>query len=185
MALLKTNPLQTINTPYDDVFRTLLNDCSNLILPVLNDTFGEHYTGTKQIIFHPNEHFLDQQDGNVDKRITDSSFTVIGKEKKQYLYECQSTKDSSMLVRIFEYATQIAIEQGELTLHKLKVNIPHCAVLFLRSTRNTPDKMEIEIKTPEGEVNFNVAVTKVRKYSLNEIFEKNLLFFNSILYFFT
>ena len=33
------------STPYDDVFRTLLNDCSRLILPVLNEIFGENYTG--------------------------------------------------------------------------------------------------------------------------------------------
>lgn len=33
------------NTPYDDVFRTLLNDCSFLIIPVINEVFGEHYVG--------------------------------------------------------------------------------------------------------------------------------------------
>lgn len=31
------------NTPYDDVFRTLLNDCSSLIIPMINEMFGEHY----------------------------------------------------------------------------------------------------------------------------------------------
>ena len=30
------------STPYDDAFRTLLNDCKTLILPVLNEAFGEH-----------------------------------------------------------------------------------------------------------------------------------------------
>ncbi len=172
----KNSNLQVVSTPYDDVFRTLLNDCSELILPVINEAFGEHYTGREKIVFHPNEHFLDQQDGNADKKITDSSFTVIGEKEKQYLYECQSTSDSSMLVRIFEYATQIAIEQKELIKHKLKVRIPHCAVLFLRSTRNTPDKMEIEIETSGGRVNFDVPVTKVQRYSLVQIFEKKLLF---------
>ena len=28
------------NTPYDDVFRTLVNDCSPLIIPVINEVFG-------------------------------------------------------------------------------------------------------------------------------------------------
>ena len=31
------------NTPYDDVFRTLLNDCSSLIIPVINEIFWENY----------------------------------------------------------------------------------------------------------------------------------------------
>ena len=64
---------KVINTPYDDVFRTLLNDCSELIIPVINEIFGTHYTGDEEIIFAPNEHFLNQQDGEEEKRITDSS----------------------------------------------------------------------------------------------------------------
>ena len=32
------------NTPYDDVFRTLLNDCSSLIIPVINEIFWENYS---------------------------------------------------------------------------------------------------------------------------------------------
>ena len=42
-------------TPYDDVFRTLLNDCSSLIIPVINEVFGEHYSGKEEIVFSPNE----------------------------------------------------------------------------------------------------------------------------------
>ncbi len=33
------------NTPYDDVFRTLLNDCSSLIIPVINEVFDECFSG--------------------------------------------------------------------------------------------------------------------------------------------
>ena len=35
--------IRITNTPYDDVFRTLLNDCSSLIIPVINEVFGEEY----------------------------------------------------------------------------------------------------------------------------------------------
>lgn len=43
--LLGGDVMPVAGTPYDDAFRTLLNDCPQLILPVLNDTFHEHYTG--------------------------------------------------------------------------------------------------------------------------------------------
>ena len=33
------------STPYDDVFRTLLTDCSSLIIPVVNELFHEGYNG--------------------------------------------------------------------------------------------------------------------------------------------
>ncbi len=90
------------SAPYDDVFRTLLNDCSCLIIPEINEVFGEKYTGKEKIIFSPNEHFLNQQDGNEDERITDTNFKIQGKETKKYHLECQSGIDNSMLVRFFE-----------------------------------------------------------------------------------
>lgn len=38
-----------VNTPYDDVFRTLLTDCSSLIIPVVNEIFHENYTGEEAV----------------------------------------------------------------------------------------------------------------------------------------
>ena len=173
---METKKNITVNTPYDDVFRTLLNDCSSLIIPVVNEIFDEHFTGDEEVIFALNEHFLNQEDGKEAKLITDSSFKIRGKEEKSFLCECQSTSDSSMLVRIFEYATQIALDQGEIVKNRLKVDIPRSAVLFLRSTAATPDKMEIEMNTPGGTVCFDVPVMKVQKYKIEEIFDKKLLF---------
>ncbi len=37
---------------YDGAFRTILNDCRKLIIPVINEIFGEAYTGgTKKYVF--------------------------------------------------------------------------------------------------------------------------------------
>lgn len=166
----------SVNTPYDDVFRTMLNDCRELILPVLNELFGEHYTGTEDVVFSPNEHFLNQQNGKETLRVTDSSFEVISKETKKYHCECQSTADSSLLVRFFEYGAQIALDQGELKGNLLTVTFPHAAVLFLRCKATTPDKMKIRMMTPGGMVEYDVLVMKVPEYSLESIFKKNLLF---------
>ncbi len=82
--------IKITNTPYDDVFRTLLNDCSSLIIPLINEVFKENYTGREKIIFSPNEHFLNRQSGNEDECITDTSFRIQGKETKKYHLECQS-----------------------------------------------------------------------------------------------
>ena len=50
---------------------------SNAFSPLVNEVFGKHYTGTGQIMLQPNKHFIAQQDGKLQKRITDSSFTII------------------------------------------------------------------------------------------------------------
>ncbi len=165
----------TTNTPYDDVFRTLLNDCSPLIIPVINEIFGEHFSGQEKIVFSPNEHFLNQQGGNEKERITDTSFMIQGKETKKYHLECQSNADNSMLIRFFEYDTQIALDEGEIRGNVLTVTLPHSAVLFLRYHTSTPDTLKIKIATPGGTLEYDIPVMKSQRYSLNEIFEKDLL----------
>ncbi|MDO4309052.1 MAG: hypothetical protein Q4C77_19805 [Eubacteriales bacterium] len=163
-------------TPYDDVFRTLLNDCTSLIIPVVNEVFGENYTGNEPVSFLPNEHFINLQDANTKEKITDSCFQIHGEPCKKYHIECQSSPDSSMSIRMFEYDSQIALDEGELVENKLTVTFPHSAVLFLRHTRNTPDAMTVEIKTPGGSISYGIPVMKTQQYTIDEIFDKNLLF---------
>jgi len=166
------------STLYDDAFRTLMNDCGKLLIPLINEAFGKNYTGDEKIIQHPNEHFINQQDGKSDKRVTDSSFSIIDSEGNEtfFIIEAQSTPDNTMIIRIFEYATQVALDASTLENNKLTVTIPHASVIFLRSNSNTPDEMIIEIITPGGNVSFTVPVLKVKTYSLSDIFEKELYF---------
>lgn len=84
-----------VNTPYDDVFRTLLNDCSSLIIPVINEIFGKHYTGNEKVEFLPNEHFLNQQDGNEEKRISDTNFRIICGQKLNHPAAASATRFQS------------------------------------------------------------------------------------------
>ncbi len=161
---------------YDGLFRTILNDCRTLIIPVINEIFGETYTGEEEIRFFPNEHFLDQQDGADKERITDTNFTVFGKIPKKYHAECESSlPDGRILVRLFEYDAQIALDEGEVTEETLTVTFPNTAVLYLRAYQKTPDKMKYVIATPGGTVQYGVPVMKVQAYSLDDIFAKRLL----------
>lgn len=173
-------------TPYDDVFRTMLNDCSRFILPLLNEVFGENYDGTETIVFANDYHFQNKQDGAADKIITDASFKVIkGETEKKYHLECQSTIDNSMVLRFFEYDSQIALDDA--TIEKivgddggkksdgvLTVTFPHSAVLYLRSNKNTGDVMTIRFVTPCGEVKYDIPIIRMQSYSLEDIWEKEI-----------
>lgn len=161
---------------YDGAFRTILNDCRQMVIPVLNEIFGEDYTGNEKIEFHPNEYFIDQQDAANQERITDTNFTIFGKIKKKYHLECESSlPDGRMTIRLFEYDAQIALDEGEVINETLTVTFPNTAVLYLRTYKKTPDKMRYVIRTPGGTVEYDVPIMKVQEYSLDEIFAKNLL----------
>ena len=169
------------STPYDDVFRTMLNDCTRFILPLLNEIFGEHYDGTEKIVFANDYHFKNMQDGGEEKIITDSSFKVISKwGEKKYHLECQATIDNSMIIRFFEYDSQIALddatiekegetEDGKKSGGVLTVTFPHSAVLFLRSNENTGDVMKMKFVTPGGELYYDIPIIKMQKYTLQDI----------------
>lgn len=182
----RVNGKNITSTPYDDVFRTMLNDCSRFILPLLNEVFGENYDGTETIVFANDYHFQNKQDGAEDKIITDVSFKVIkGDTEKKYHFECQSTIDNSMVLRFFEYDSQIALDDA--TIEKivgddggkksdgvLTVTFPHSAVLYLRSNKNTGDVMTIRFVTPGGEVKYDIPIIKMQTYTLEDIWEKEI-----------
>lgn len=176
LLYLEAKEVPVMGNVYDGVFRTILNDCRKLVIPIVNEIFGENYTGNEEIEFFPNEHFIDQQDAADKERITDSNFAILGKIRKKYHIECESSlPDGKITVRLFEYDAQIALDEGEVTKETLTVTFPNTAVLYLRSYKNTPDQMKYVVITPGGTVQYNVPVMKIQEYSLGDIFEKRLL----------
>ncbi len=127
------------NTPYDDVCRTLTVECDDLVIPLINEIFGEDYSLQDKVIRRANEHFLEQQGGAEEKRVTDTLLEIVRKatkQEKKYHIECESSSsDGTILIRIFEYAAQIALDDGAVTGEKLIVEFPHSAVIFLRSKK--------------------------------------------------
>ena len=170
--------MNNYNTAYDDVFRTLLEDCSELIIPVVNEVFHTNYEGDEDVILYENEIFMKQQDGEDEKSITDSSFAIVSLkgESKRYHLECQSSIDGSMLIRMYEYDSQLALKNSEYIHETLVVRFPESAILYLRHNKSIPDVYEIQIHTPNGCISYHVPTLKVQQYDIQTIFEKNLLF---------
>ena len=169
----ETSTTQTTNTPYDDASRTLLKRCPNLILPIINEIFNTNYAPTEKVTLLDNEFFLNRQNGNQVERITDSNFLV---KSIPYHLEFQSSTDGTILIRIFEYDSQIALQNSTLEGNGLKVKFPNTALIYLRHTKNTPDEMNILIEVPGNSCGYAVPVIKVQAYSIEEVFEKHLLF---------
>ena len=84
------------NTIFDDVFRTMIEKMPYLAVPLINEVFHTSYPEDVKITQLRNEH--QQEDGEI---ITDSCL-LIG--KKMYHIECQSTDDTTMVIRMIEYA---------------------------------------------------------------------------------
>jgi len=161
------------NTPYDDAFRTLITDCNRLIIPLVNEIFGENYDLNEKVMVFSNEFFI--TDGDDAERITDSNFSIGGRKRKYHI-ECQSSPDGTIVVRVFEYATQVAKTDSENSLQETVFTLPHSAVLYLRDSERVPNEHIITIDTPGGTVSYSVPVLKVKDYSMEEMLDKKLWF---------
>ena len=152
----------TKGTPYDDAFRTLLSECLRLIIPVVNEMFGESYSGDEDVHLGVNERMI-QLGFDEGKRITDSNFTIG--ENKAYHIESQSTDDLS-----------IAMEEADFGKGYINLTYPDSGIIYLRDTASTPDEIRVRINVPGGHVGFSIPTLKVCRYSVEEIFEKELYF---------
>ena len=63
MNVSERQKMETINTPYDDTFRTLLQDCPELVVPLINELFGTNYTGREVVVSNENEIFFRNPEG--------------------------------------------------------------------------------------------------------------------------
>ena len=168
------------NTPYDDVFRTLLTDCTRLAIPLINEMFGVSYPDDVSITLRNNEHFLvaEDSDGKDREVVSDSNLLVdLPDGPVVYHIECQSTPDGSMALRLFEYNVAIAMEDSSLDNETLTIRFPRSGVIYLREGRNIPERFEIVLQTPGSpDWRYNIEVLSISDYSLDALIARRLLF---------
>ena len=156
------------NTIFDDVFRTMIEKMPYLAVPLINEVFHTSYPEDVKITQLRNEH--QQEDGEI---ITDSCL-LIG--KKMYHIECQSTDDTTMVIRMIEYDFAIGIEHAEKQGRRYRIEFQKSCVLFLRSSGNTPDHLEADVVFSDGNTYiYSIPTIKMADYTKDSIFEKKLL----------
>ncbi len=164
-------------TAYDDAFRTMEGKCDDLLIPFVSHMFGEKYGKAATVKRIRNEQFVEHEDGSIEKRVTDSSFEITDNAvTRKYHLECESKPyDGTILIRIFEYGSQIAKSQAEKDLYKVRVNFPNSGLLLLKTSKSAPDTAHIEIVVPDGtELAYDVPIMKLSNYTLDDIFDEKL-----------
>jgi hypothetical protein len=154
---------------FDDVFRTIFQKMPSLLIAVINEVFDTSYSEDEEIIQLRNEH------KEIFGSITTDSIIKIS--NKIYHIECQSNKDSTMVIRMIEYDFSIALEDAFNKGRPYVIEFPESCVLYLRND-GAPSKLEMEVRLPNGEsFTYETKVVKVQDYSKDMIFQKKLLMF--------
>ena len=155
------------NTIFDDVFQTIKEKMPELVIPLINEAFGTTYTQDTPILRGENEHHT------VNGKIITDSYLIIGSRK--YHLECQSTEDSTMILRMIEYDFAIGLEYAEKDDDSYQIRFPHSCVLYLRGD-SKKEFMNLNLVFPDGQsVKYKVPVLRMQWYSLEQLLEKNLI----------
>ena len=155
------------STIFDDVFRTETEKMPELTIPLINEVFGTNYPSNVEIIQGRNEHLTKS-----GKKITDS-YIIIG--EKRYHMECQSTEDSTMILRMIEYDFAISVEYAEKVHGVYRMQFPHSCILYLRGDVGEKT-VSMELQFPDNQVvQYKVPVIRIEWYSIKEILEKDLI----------
>ena len=150
------------------MFWTLLEKMPELAVPLINEVFGTSYPEDIEIIQRRNEHQTKQ--GEI---ITDSHLMILD---KAYHIECQSTNDSSMVIRMIEYDFSISLGSMRLEDGKYRMYFPHSCILYLRGNQDRK-LLSVEMIMPDGSVTeYKVPAIYVGHYTKDEILQKQLFF---------
>lgn len=175
--------LTLVSFPYDDVFRTLTLECNDLVLYYLNEVFEETYSGRERIIRYGSEHFATFEGGAQQKRVTDSLIGVRTSGKiVKYHTECESSvNDNTILIRMFEYGSQIALDLGsveDILEKKLYFLIPFYIFTMedqlpeIESDERKIDKLEWLYEDIFARVESSVEITDYSKQMIMDLTNK-------------
>lgn len=176
-----------LNTPYDSAFKSIIKKCPRIALFLINEMFykpgliEEKYDGTEHV------ELLDKELPNIEfgDLEMDLRLAVEKSIRRTFHMECQSTPDGTVILRMIRYDTRSALEEADYTVSTIRVKIDDSGILFLRSTRNTPEIMTVILEVPQGgSVSYQIPAVKMQDYTLEYIMENQLyimlpfLFFN-------
>ena len=155
-------------TVYDSAFKTIVEKMPKLVIPVVNEIFNQNYSYNEKIT-----HLLTEYQKDGTKIISDS---VLEIKKCLYHIECQSKDDSTMSIRMIEYDFKIALDNAEKKDDIYEMHFPRSAVIYVRHSNTTPDKLKVRVIFPDGSEHiYSIPTMKFQQYDTDEIFEKDLL----------
>ena len=109
----------------------------------------------------------------MSKLIADSCNQIEG---LTYHFKCQSRTDGTMILRMVEYDFMIALSDNLRQKQKNYLQFPRSCIIYLRSNKNTLSEETMNIRfADEQTIIYKVPVLKLKQYSIDEIFQKNLL----------
>ena len=158
----------------DEILKSLFAVSKKVLITMMNSLFKENFDAEMtEVTFENNEFVTDEYD-----IIRGDLFLKILQEQKPYHYhiELQTTNDSTMVIRMFEYGFKKAKELTKYEgIEETVIYIPKQLVIFIEQNRNIKKELQMKLIFPNGqEVKYVVPVMKYWEYDDKDIIEQKI-----------
>lgn len=143
------------STIFDDVLRTIQERMPKLLIPLVNEVFGTSYAMDTEVICLPEGY-----QKLVSKVVADSC-SKLGEQI--YHFECQSTKDGGMILRMVEYDFMIAMAEYISSGETRKLKFPKSCIIYLRTSKNTLSEEQLEVEFADGQTEYVKIIQKLQE----------------------
>ena len=169
--------LLTNEQTYDAALASIVMRLRDCVIPFVNEAFGESFTKAARVNVRNNKHVVPRPDGSLVRRETDIYLEIAeGGTRKLYHFEVEAWYDDTIILRVAEYSSAIAVENASYSKGEVVLEYPDSVVIFLRPSDRIPGKLRIVHRFPNGaEASYEAPVFRVGDYTLEDIFEKRLL----------
>ena len=176
----KHTDYSTTEQLWDEITKSIADKMPKQLLPLIKEAFHKEYPEDAEIKFLSTEHILPSTENSkaFRKILSDISFTV--NKTDLYHLECQMTNDHTILIRMIEYDTSIALQNGlEMSdTGEFIIHFPKSTVMYPDSNDSYPDSLSCTIIFPDDTRHrYQIPTIKVQSYSLQEIEQKHLNIF--------
>lgn len=152
---------------YDAVFKRLATKTPELAIYMINYVFKTKHNPFTDVDILSTEYVHEDLE-------TIYADLLLGIGSKRYHIECQSTQDASMIIRMFEYDSVIALREAKVKDNTITVNFPDSAVIYLRSTQSTPSTYTVRIKAGGKTIEYAIPTLDITDFDVVDLFSEEL-----------
>jgi len=160
------------NKIFDTIIKQLFHVSPKALIDLLNSTYQEKISYDAGIDYGNNEF----KKSNLDDLRGDMFLSIDEKGQiRRFHIEFQTQNDKTMILRMFEYGYQKAIELIKDYKKEVRVKFPEQRLIFLEKNENIPDEIEMVLELNYGKtINYKVPAIKYGEYDILELCKRNL-----------
>ena len=153
---------------FDSMVKELLEESSKEnVIRFINTLYNENFPLDSRVT-----RLATETNNQGEQRRSDIMIMI---NEREFHAEVQSTPDSTMVFRMFDYGYRHALMNKIMTADSLELNFPDPIVIFLRNTERTPTEFTVKLNfTNTDSFSYKIPVKRIGDYTPESLIDGSL-----------